>query len=381
MPITADDELLPLTAEAASAMKGATSPVELLRRLLNSKGPATTALQALGLNCAALSAALPAGSDATGCDQVMRNASREARLLGHRRVGDIHLLLALLYRDSPVTADLLGRHDVSLYDLRRFQQSPAAATQTARLRRPGLPSLRGVVRPSPVFFIPVGGMALFATLLLAGVPSGLVGLVTTGFVISGWITSLCLHEFGHALTAYLGGDRSVANRGYLSLNPLKYANPLMSIVFPVVFVLLGGLGLPGGAVYIDHAALRSRRWDALVSAAGPLATLLFALVTALPFLVFPAEWWFTGGHLAFGLALSVLVVVEIGALLLNLLPIPPLDGFGILAALFLSWETRLQAARLGLVTMTALFFVLWQTPAGTAFRSAIVFLAALLHVL
>src|SRR5262245_24536157 len=155
----------------------------------------------------------------------------------------------------------------------------------------------------------------------------------------------------------------------------------MSIVLPVMFVLLGGIGLPGGAVYVDHAALRSRRWDALVSAAGPLATLLFALVTALPFLVLPAGWWFAGDHLAFGVALASLVVVEIGALLLNLLPIPPLDGFGILAALFLSWEARLQAARMGLFTMTALYLVLWQTPAGVAFRSAIVFLASLLRVL
>ena len=65
--------------------------------------------------------------------------------------------------------------------------------------------------------------------------------------------SLCLHEYAHALVAYRAGDRGVADRGYLTLNPLKYTHPLLSIVLPVVVVMLGGIGLPGGAVWVDHA--------------------------------------------------------------------------------------------------------------------------------
>ena len=50
---------------------------------------------------------------------------------------------------------------------------------------------------------------------------------------AGWLVSLCLHEYAHALVAYRAGDLGVAERGYLTLNPLKYTHPLLSIVLPV----------------------------------------------------------------------------------------------------------------------------------------------------
>ena len=68
------------------------------------------------------------------------------------------------------------------------------------------------------------------------------------FVVFGWLVSLCLHEFGHAYTAWRYGDQDVEVRGYLTLNPLKYANPLLSLGVPLLFIALGGIGLPGGAV-------------------------------------------------------------------------------------------------------------------------------------
>ena len=79
-------------------------------------------------------------------------------------------------------------------------------------------------------------------------------------VLVGWIFSLCLHEFSHALIAYFGGDTSVREKGYLTFNPLKYTHPVYSIVLPLLFLVLGGIGLPGGAVYIETWRLRSRRW-------------------------------------------------------------------------------------------------------------------------
>ena len=45
--------------------------------------------------------------------------------------------------------------------------------------------------------------------------------MTFSIVFFGWIFSLCLHEFSHALVAYLGGDYTVREKGYLSFNPLK----------------------------------------------------------------------------------------------------------------------------------------------------------------
>ena len=102
--------------------------------------------------------------------------------------------------------------------------------------------------------------------------------------------SLCLHEYAHALVAYPAGDRGVAERGYLRLNPLKYTHPVLSIVLPIIAVILGGIGLPGGAVWVDHAHIRSRgqavadqRWPAR------LTNVVFALVLAVPFLPAGAE--------------------------------------------------------------------------------------------
>jgi Zn-dependent protease len=54
-------------------------------------------------------------------------------------------------------------------------------------------------------------------------------------VIIGWIFSLCLHEFSHALAAYYGGDITVKDKGYLTFNPLKYTHPVYSLLLPMVF--------------------------------------------------------------------------------------------------------------------------------------------------
>src|SRR6266516_848028 len=93
-----------------------------------------------------------------------------------------------------------------------------------------------------------------------------------------WVFSVCLHEFGHAWVAYHGGDFTVQAKGYLSMNPLRYTHPVYSILMPVAFVMLGGIGLPGGAVYIDRSLLRSRAWATAVSLAGPAMNLILILL-------------------------------------------------------------------------------------------------------
>ena len=49
--------------------------------------------------------------------------------------------------------------------------------------------------------------------------------MTFTIVLFGWIFSLCLHEFSHALVAYNGGDYTVQEKGYLTFNPFKYTHP------------------------------------------------------------------------------------------------------------------------------------------------------------
>ena len=146
-------------------------------------------------------------------------------------------------------------------------------------------------------------------------------------VCIGWIFSLCLHEFGHAIVAYWGGDRSVKDKGYLTFNPLKYTDPGLSLALPLFFLLLGGIALPGGAVYIDRSRLRSRLWDSGVSAAGPLASLLAAVGFSFPFW---SGWVTRETFHWFWSAIAFLIFLDIYVVLINLLPIPPLDGYGII---------------------------------------------------
>jgi Zn-dependent protease len=147
------------------------------------------------------------------------------------------------------------------------------------------------------------------------------------FVLTGWLISLCLHEFGHAVAAYAGGDHSVRDKGYLTLDPLRYTDVQFSIVWPLVFLALGGIGLPGGAVYVNARAL-SPPQRTLVSAAGPLATLAVLILLLAILRGAASALAATPALLA---ALAFLAFLQLTALVLNLLPIPGLDGWGIVA--------------------------------------------------
>ncbi|WP_188986333.1 site-2 protease family protein [Saccharopolyspora thermophila] len=175
-------------------------------------------------------------------------------------------------------------------------------------------------RVSPLF------LGLVALTVLGGVLSTFDGdgLRVTGIVLlvlGGWATSLCLHEFGHAVTAYRGGDLAVRAKGYLTLDPRRYTDPVLSIVLPLIFVALGGIPLPGGAVWINHHALRTRRIESMVSLAGPLTNLVLGMLIAAAVQLVPMPLGLSSG-------LSYLAFLQVIAFVLNILPIPGLDGYG-----------------------------------------------------
>jgi Zn-dependent protease len=312
--------------------------------------------------------------------QFLVNANREAQVLGHYQVDSMHLLLALMYSDARATSSALQKAGLTLYDLRRHLQTGAGpdvpiesgvhSQHDRALRRKPLTSLKGALGISPIFAGIVAVAAISGVGLWFDVLPTVPWVLTIVFVVAGWITSLCIHEFGHALVAYLGGDRSVKASGYLNLNPVRYTNLLMSIIFPVVFLVLGGIALPGGAVYIDHAAIRSRAWDSLVSLAGPLGTLVCAVLFAAPFLIPGHDSWVTSTNVGFWAALAFLCFMEAVSLLLNLLPIPGFDGFGILRP-WLPYSLQALSVRYSQLAMIGLFIVLWNVaPARDAFYSA-----------
>jgi Zn-dependent protease len=193
-------------------------------------------------------------------------------------------------------------------------------------------------------------------------------------VLVGWVFSLCLHEFSHAAVAYAGGDITVRDKGYLSFNPLKYTHPVYSLVVPLIFLALGGIGLPGGAVYIETGRLRSRGWKTAVSLAGPAANLILAIVLAVILAVSPVSGEGVWPALAF------LAFLQISALVLNLLPIPPFDGFGAIEP-YLPQNLRAGVAQISGLLPWAVFFLLWYVPeVYGAFWTAVISLTSALHV-
>lgn len=175
------------------------------------------------------------------------------------------------------------------------------------------------------------------------------------FVCLGWILSVCVHEFGHALVAYLGGDTSVKDKGYLTLNPLKYTHPVYSLLLPILFLLMGGIALPGGAVYIDRQRLRSRGWESAVSAAGPFASAIVAVVLAIPFLRGLAP--LKNGNWLWS-SLAFLILLEIASVLFNLLPIPPLDGYGMIEP-WLPRNAQIQFNKFSKYGIWVVFALFW----------------------
>ncbi len=183
-----------------------------------------------------------------------------------------------------------------------------------------------------------------------------------------WVFSVCLHEFGHAWVALKGGDYTVREKGYLTLNPLRYTHPVYSIAMPLVFLALGGIGLPGGAVYIERQLLRSREWETLMSLGGVAMNILLIGLIALLFKIgiIPHDPTLVGT-----VAMAFVLKLQISAVLFNLLPLPPLDGFQALAP-WLPAEMRERMYAMSNVALVGLFLVLsYSAPMNHAFWGVI----------
>ncbi len=227
-----------------------------------------------------------------------------------------------------------------------------SAFDPGRSGHPGKPPR--AVRPSPVFLAVLGVAALGGVLAwTSGGPGARIGDVGVFLlVLGGWIASVCVHEFAHAYAAYRAGDRSVEARGYLTLNPLKYAHPLLSIALPIVAVIGGGFALPGGAVYLHRHQFRSRAALSLAAGAGPAVNVALAIA-----LVQLAQTG-SGEHVRFWTGLGYLGFLQLTAAVLNLLPIPGLDGYAIIEP-YLDPQTRVVGDRIkpwGLLGLIVLLF-------------------------
>ncbi|MEU5877589.1 site-2 protease family protein [Spirillospora sp. NPDC047279] len=229
---------------------------------------------------------------------------------------------------------------------------------------------RSAVSPSPVFLAIVAATIVFGLMTwryggTIETKFSLSRVSVFGFVLAAWVLSLCLHEFGHAYLAYKSGDHSVATRGYLTLNPMKYGDVTLSFLIPVLFILLGGIGLPGGAVWIDRHVIPGRIRHSLISAAGPLSNVIFAVMLVAVYRNFASA-----EHGVFWFAMAFLIYLQVTAAILNLLPIPGLDGFGILEP-YLPRRWVDQANQYGGYIFLALIALLWVKPINEAFFNVV----------
>jgi Zn-dependent protease len=153
------------------------------------------------------------------------------------------------------------------------------------------------------------------------------------------IFSSILHEIMHGYTAYRLGDPTAKILGRLTLNPIKHIDLFMTIFMPLItYIGSGGTFIFGGAkpVPVDPFNLRDGLKDfALVSLAGPLTNIVLALVaTLLAHILFSGQNFIEIANAGIGgFILTTIIRWNLLLAILNLIPIPPLDGSRLFALL------------------------------------------------
>jgi Zn-dependent protease len=148
--------------------------------------------------------------------------------------------------------------------------------------------------------------------------------------------AVTLHEVAHGWVASKFGDKTALMLGRLTLNPIKHIDLIGTILVPMIFLLLGGF-IFGWAkpVPVDWRNLKNPRRDmALVALAGPGANLLMAIFWAIIAKIFLE---LTHQGFAYASIFTYMGVAGISInlmlMILNLIPIPPLDGSRVVASL------------------------------------------------
>lgn len=180
------------------------------------------------------------------------------------------------------------------------------------------------------------------------------------------VGSVILHELAHGLVAYWLGDRTAKDAGRLTFNPIKHIDPYMSILVPVMLYILKA-PVFGGAkpVPVNYHNLKWREWGmALVAAAGPLTNFLIAFIA---FLIahFSGVLYSSTSNLPLFIFVEI-VQINLGFMIFNLIPIPPLDGSRILYAIAPDGLRNILASMelYGLIIVYALIFLFGEVFSG-----------------
>ena len=173
------------------------------------------------------------------------------------------------------------------------------------------------------------------------------------------LLAVSLHEAAHGWIAHLLGDPTAKQLGRLTANPLKHIDPIGTVAVPLLMILL--VGFPFGwakPVPVDVRNFQHPQKDmALVALAGPVSNFLMAIFWTL-LLVVVSQGLSPGG-----LSTSLKTMAEVGVIInlvlmvLNLLPVPPLDGGRIVTGV-LPYKAALQFVRFEMVGMWVVIFLL-----------------------
>jgi Zn-dependent protease len=178
------------------------------------------------------------------------------------------------------------------------------------------------------------------------------------------LLALTVHEAAHAFVANKRGDPTARLMGRMTLNPFKHLDPFGTLAFFVTALAGSGIGW-AKPVPVDYRNLKTPLQDGmLISAAGPASNILLAILLALLFNglvhmgLFSAEHWgYTLEYVVY--FLNSAVILNLTLALFNLIPLPPLDGSGILTGL-LSPQAAYkyqQISRYGFLIILALIFL------------------------
>jgi Zn-dependent protease len=176
--------------------------------------------------------------------------------------------------------------------------------------------------------------------------------------------AITLHEAAHGYVARYFGDMTAYQQGRISLNPIRHIDPIGTVALPLLTLVMGGM-LFGWAkpVPVNFSALRNPKKDMLwVALAGPASNLFMALAWAL---FYKLAWLNPESYFAEPLLEMAQVGIKINAVLLvlNLLPLPPLDG-GRVAVSLLPHKQAFQMAKIEPYGMFILIFLAFTPVLG-----------------
>lgn len=172
------------------------------------------------------------------------------------------------------------------------------------------------------------------------------------------IFAITVHEASHGYVARYFGDMTAAHQGRITLNPLRHIDPIGTILVPALALLVGGI-LFGWAkpVPVDFSRLRNPKRDMLwVAAAGPASNFVMAILWAITYHfagLVPADF-----VMPLRLMAQAGILINVVLMVLNLLPLPPLDG-GRIAVSLLPNHLAARYARIepyGFIILLVLLF-------------------------